>query len=343
MKLCITLGPGLQPTPYGDVVVLDWRDRRVVDEFRYRHAVYEQSHKGLCGASWSGDHLLVASEAELLEFHVAPLRLKSARTLNFLNDVHHIASDSEHIWVCNTGLDCIEELDAAWSPVETHHLVRPFGRDATNVASLLYHDFRKSWKRLRGRYEHYTHLTKRPAFRNVVKLCRQDAYRRNGSELRFSDFRPHVLHPNHVLPVGNDLWITLWRTGEIVSLRQERVLLKDLGRPHDGIIANDKLYVTDCKENRLLVYDIRGQTPGGKLAEVRITEHKQEGFLRGIAVGEGLIWVGLTSRRGAPTQFKTARIVALDAQTLQRVDQWVVPSEYGMQIFSILNAERFYL
>lgn len=344
MKLIVTVGPGFSPTPHGHLLLLDWQARKVVAEFSYAHRVYSQSHKGLTGASWYGERLLVATEAELLEFSVAPLRLIESRSFHFLNDVHHLAACGDRIWVCNTGLDCVEELDAAWQPVATHHLVKPFGRHWLQILETLRSDIRKSWNRLRGRYDFYSHLTERPVCPNVVKLVWQNAYRRNRRELRYCDFRPHVLHPNHVLPLEDDVWITLFRTGEIVSLRRGVTVARGLGHPHDGIVSGDELFVTDCQSNRLMVYQIDAskQTVGPCVAVRSITRHLSEGFLRGVVAVGDRVFVGLTARRGRPTNFESARIIALKRQSLEPVDEWIVPAKFGRQVFSILDAgQRF--
>jgi len=343
-KLLITLGPGLTPASHGDVVVLDWGTKGIVDQFRYTQQVYDISHKGLAGATWHGEQLLVALEAELLQLEVAPLRLVAARTFPFLNDVHHLCANGDRIWICNTGTDCVEELDANWQWIETHDLVRRFAPDPIEVIRFLHLDFKKSFRRMRGWYDHYTHLTRRPPFRNVVKLLFHKAYRRNGKDLRFSDFRPHWIHPNHLLPMEDDLWITHWQTGQVVSLRRGEVLAKNLGSPHDGIVDGDEYFITDCNTNRVIVcqFDAAAPAPGARIREGVVTSSLQEGFLRGVAAVGDRLFVGLTARRASPARWQRARVVALDRQTLKPLEDWVVPDRFGNGLFSILDATAAY-
>ena len=197
---------------------------------------------------------------------------------------------------------------------------------------------------MRGQFDYYEHLTQRPAFRNVVKLLRPSAYRINGHEHRFSDFRPHLLHPNHVSLVNDELWVTLWRTGEIVNLHTGNVLANDLGRPHDGLVFEDTIYITDCRMNRLIVhqFDHAAGSIGKRIADRTITKQVSDGFLRGVSVAGDFVFVGLTARRGASAEFQIARIVALDKKTLEPTDEWIVPENYGRQIFSILDASHIY-
>lgn len=345
MKILLTLGPGgFEAADRGHVAVLDWPTGEIVDASEYKLQVYPTSHKGLSGATFDGDRLLVASEAELLEYDVAPLKLRQARTFNFLNDAHHIVASRDRIWVCNSGVDCIEEFDKNWTHLASHDLVRRFCRSPGKIAALLWRDVQKSMKRLRGKREQYGHLSKRPPFRNIVKLCLPGAYRRNGRDLRFSDFRPHALHPNHALPMGDDLWITLWQTGELVSLRTGKVLADGLVGPHDGVVADDEIYLTESETNRLIVhsFDSATQTVGPRIAATTVTTCFSEAFLRGVAVIGDSIFVGFTARRNAPREFQSARVVELKRGSLERLRIWTAPREYGRSVFSIVDAAWAY-
>jgi hypothetical protein len=190
----------------------------------------------------------------------------------------------------------------------------------------------------------YEHLTDRPFLSGVAKLFRENAYRAQDRDLRFCDFRPHVLHPNHILPVGDDIWITLLMTGELISLRSGLVLASDLGRPHDGIVAGDEFFLTDCASNRVIKYEFDADTMrlGLRIAEGEVTACKQQGFLRGLVVVGDTIFAGLSARRGASAEFRTARIVALDRKSLVPIDTWVVPDKLGRGVFSILDVSRSY-
>jgi hypothetical protein len=342
-RLLLTMGPGLHAAAHGDLVVYDWNDQCVVDRHQHQLTAYEASHKGLAGACWHSGRLLVAAEAELLEIEVAPFRLVLTHTFPFLNDVHHIAADGEHIWICNSGLDCVEELDSRWRFVQTHDLIRPYGRRSAEVLRLMRYDVVKSLNRLTGRTEYYRHLGRRPPFRNLVKLLRPERFRGLREDLRNFDFRPHMLHPNHLLVVGGEVWVTLWQTGEIVSLRGKRVLASGLGNPHDGIPDGEEFFVTDCLNNRVVVheFDPDGPSVGRKLREKVVTGDKLEGFLRGATVVEDRIYVGLTARRESP-EFRTARVLCLDRSTLRPIATREIPTECGRSIFSVHDASEQY-
>lgn len=344
MKLLVTLGQGLEPSPHGDMVVVDWAQGTIVDRFRYQHRVYAQTHKGIAGAWRRGGVVFATTEAELLTVSLAPLRLEDVRTFPFLNDVHHVAATADRLWVCNSGLDTVEEFDIDWTHRSCHDLVAPFGRRPGHVWRILKQDARKSWWRMNGHYEFYTHLTERPAFRNLVKFARPGAYRHSGRDLRHVDYRPHVVHPNHLLPVGDDVWVTLFSTGRIVSLRQGQVVAAGLGHPHDGFIEGEQLLVTDCSRNRVIVQSVgaaRGGSTGSRQERV-VTGRIDEGFLRGIVAAGDQIYVGLTARRGAPLQYRSARIRELRRDTLEPIREWTVPSELGRQVFSLIDVSDAY-
>lgn len=336
--LFVTTGPGLDTAPHGDLLALDWERKEVVDHLRCPLSIHEKSHKGLAGASWSGGRLWASNEGEVLEIDLHPLRIVRRITHPSFNDVHHVAAADGRLWVCNSGLDSIEELDLSGRWLACHELVRPFGRGFGHVGELLWNDFVKSWKRMSGRFKQYAHLDHRPPFRNLRKLVAYHSFRASRPDWRRSDLRPHVLHPNHLLPVDGDLWVTLWRTGEVVSLRSKKVLARGLGRPHDGVLCGEDYYVTDCESNRLLVFAREGASKLALRQEKHMTEDVMEGFLRGVWADGERLFVAFTARRGAAPQHRRGRIVELDRRTLAVQDEWTVPAEFGNGVFSLLPA-----
>ena len=144
--------------------------------------------------------------------------------------------------------------------------------------------------------------------------------------------------------VGDDIWVTLAASGEVVSLRTGRILAHGLGYPHDGIVAGDRFYVTDCRSNRLSVFALDPTVPSlkEKLLEKQLTQSLCEGFLRGVLIHDDKVFVGLSARRKAPKKFQRARVVALDRDTLESVDEWIAPTEFGKKIYSLLDATCCY-
>jgi hypothetical protein len=151
-----------------------------------------------------------------------------------------------------------------------------------------------------------------------------------------------MLHPNHVTAVGDDVWVTLWQLGQVVSLKTGRVLASQLGHPHDGVVAGNQFFVTDCWDNLLFVheFDAVTKTVGQRVATVPVTSRRSEGFLRGVIADEQNVYVGLTARRGSKET--SARVRALERGTWKTVGEWRVPGELGRHIFTLLDATSQY-
>ena len=67
-----------------------------------------------------------------------------------------------------------------------------------------------------------------------------------------------------------------------------------------------------------------------------------EGFLRGIAVIDDRIFVGLTARREAGPEHQVARIVCLDRKTLETISQRELPTAIGRAVYSVHDATAQY-
>ena len=344
MKLLLTLAPGLEFAAHGDLLVVDWESKTVLDALRYQHQFYEESHKGFAGAKLHNNYLIVSMEVELLEFELAPLKLKSSHSFNFLNDAHDIEVTDDRIWVCNSGLDSVEEFDLNWNHLNCHDMIKPFGRRPAHVWKLMRQDLKRSWKRLTGNYTYYSYLHERAPFRNVKKLIWPNFYRQSGKELRYTDFRPHFLHPNHLTKVGDDIWITLYGSGQIVSLKSQKVIAEGLGHPHDGVIVDDRLLITDCLNHRVIIYefDVNHQKIGKLIMSKELSRVNCGGFVRGIVCVDGQVLVGLTAKRGAAPSDRFARIAQLCPKTLELLDRWQVPIEFGNSVFSIVDVTTNY-
>lgn len=344
MKLLISTGPGLVASHEGHVVVMDYERKCVIDSLSYQHRVHETNRKGLEGASWYKNKLLVASECELLTLDVAPLKLVDSCSFPFFNDVHHVVASGDQIWICNSGLDRIDEFDSSWNPVRSHNVMGPPLRRLYYAAHSFRRNAQKWYVRLRGWEKAYNHLPHSPMFKTVRKILLNDPYGQNGRELRFSYFRPHVLHPNHLFLLEDDVLVTLFATGQLISLKTKEILVDGLGKPHDGVVADDELYVTDCSTNRLLVYsfDPSGPKVGSKILDTQITEKIEHGFLRGVVVSGDFVYVGLTARRKAPEPYSRACILKLDRSNHEILDEWILPEEFGKNVFTILDASDRY-
>ncbi len=343
MKMLLTLSPGLESRSTADIVVLDWERKEIIDRYQYTHTIYENSHKGFAGASVREGRLYATTETEVLEFEMAPLRLVRSRSLPYFSDVHHVERSGDSLFLANSGLDTIEELDLELNPKATHFLMEPYSRRIRSIYRTVALTLRTTWLKLRGGRKMYNHLTHVSHFANLRKLLNPAAFHRSGEDVRRYDLRPHPLHVNHALKVGDDIWVTLWTPGEVVSLKTRAVIAGNLGLPHDGTVYGDSYYITDCKTNILRIFDFdpTTQTLGKLREEVSVVERNQ-GFLRGVTYDENAVYVGLSARRDAPPEFRTARVRALERGIWKSVGEYQIPPELGMSVFSLIDVSSIY-
>ena len=344
MKLLVTTGPGLWHEPYGHIVVVDWPTGRVIDSLRWRLTVHDKSHKGIAGAWRDGRMLYAVTESEVLCVELAPLRPVRVTTYRWANDLHHVCAASGRLWVCNSGLECVDELDLdSLRIVRTWNLLEWAGRRFRAFYRVTVTAARRAWRRRTGGEDFYPHLTRNGSFPYYKKMLYPRRFLRIAQRVgdyRKADLRPHVLHPNHCFPYKGDIFVTVFGTGEVLTLKSGTILARGLGRPHDGLVVGDTLYVTDCASNVIRSVKLG---PAAKCQEVvAVTSELVEGFLRELYVSDNRLWAGLTARRGAPEHLRRARIVELDRRTGQRVRQWELPVKYGTSVFSILDVSDLY-
>ncbi len=282
----------------------------------------------------------MTTEVEVLKFGLAPLTIKQIATNTFLNDLHHVTPTKQGVIVVNTGLDCLELFDQQLIHQSSISLIPLFNANLDYLLCLFKDDLRKSWRRIQTRRGLYKHLSSRIPFRNIWKLFSPMGIRQSKRDLRYYDLRPHFLHPNHVTLHGDAYWVTLWRPGIVIRVPDGQIIASGLGRPHDGIIVDEEYLVTDCKNSRVIIFDMKGDVPGATRLIANVMP-PEEGFLRGIVARDENIFAGLSAFRGEK-QFPNGRILVLDRSTCKIQDSWAIPIEFGNSVFSILDVTQFY-
>ena len=338
--LLLTLCPGTVVAETAFLVVAEWPSWRIVEAFEQKHGVYETTHKGFAGASLAGDKLIVTTEAEVIQFGLAPISMRKVTTQPFLNDLHHVAPTQGGFVVVNTGLDCLELFDRQWNHRSTISLIPFFNRNMSYLARLMKHSVIKSRTRMQ-RGSLYGHLNHRIPFPNVLKFFSPMGIRQSGRDLRYYDLRPHFLHPNHVTVYGDECWVTLLRPGIVIRIPDGQILASDLGRPHDGVIIDDEYLLTDCKNSQVIIFNMKGNVPGDTRLIANVIPPDGKGFVRGIVAVDDKIFVGLTALRGR-AQFPRGRIAVLDRLTGKIRDSWIIPEKFGSSVFSILDVTQFF-
>ena len=338
--LLLTLGPGTVPGDTAIIAIVEWPSWRVIDTYEYKHVVYEKTHKGFAGGCIIENKLLATTEAEILQFSLAPLKLKKTTTKKYLNDVHYVAPADGGYVVVNTGLDTLELFDYQWNHKSAISVVQPFKKSFSYLVDLAIRSYKKQQTRKNGN-RLYSHLNHRVWGPNIKKFFSPLGIRKLGEDLRYYDFRPHFLHPNHLTTHGNDYWVTLFGPGIVLRVPDGRVLASGLGRPHDGIVVGNEFFITDCADSRLFIYDMNEEIPGNRRLMTKVIPPEGKGLLRGLTVIDDNIFVGLSALRGE-SNFPNGRIARLDRQSGQIKDSWKIPEKFGNSIFSILNVSEFY-
>ncbi len=129
------------------------------------------------------------------------------------------------------------------------------------------------------------------------KFSRQTDYR------KVSTTKPHASHPNFIIEVGDDLWVSRAHQKDAVCLTDPARRIEFRGFPHDGVRRDGRLYFTTVNgwvhvvdESTMTLVDSFDLNQIGN-REVAL------GWMRSILpVSDGLCWIGFTRLR--PTKLQ---------------------------------------
>ena len=169
--------------------------------------------------------------------------------------------------------------------------------------------------------------------------------------------KPHKAHPNHVFRLNGDLWATRFNQRDAVCVPNPQKSIKiPTGKPHDGLLADGRLYFTTVNGTV-----VRVDTDDGARTQTFDISSLYRGFnpgwCRALAVNKEVVYIGYSafrwtyrlenigfigsSMRNIARQLgqkRPARIVKYDMQRRQIVDEMIF-SDRGIDlIFSILFA-----
>ena len=174
-------------------------------------------------------------------------------------------------------------------------------------------------------------------------------------DYRIISTKPHRSHPNHVFRLNGHLWATRFNQQDAICVQvpEEKITIP-VGKPHDGLLTEDRLYFTtvngcvvrfDLNENkRLHAFDIssdyRGFNPGWcrGLAVDKDTAYVGFSAFRWTYHLENLNFIGGSMRKVARqlSRQRPARIVKYDLRRSRIVDEMVFSNGDIDLIFSIL-------
>lgn len=252
--------------------------------------------KGFTGAGWLDDTtLLVCSFNAVHRVDTASWRETGRLTQPDFNDLHHVSYDaeSEHILVCNTGLDAIEVFDAGG---------RFVGRHATSPA----------WferERLEGQAVERARF---PALLSAGWTGSRESVPRTrpegeyygvgqGQSFNVSIVRDYF-HPNHVVAVDGRLAVTLLAPKEVRCLRTLQCLVRTDGHPHDGQLEGGRFWTTTTR-GVVTAWDRSSGPPWQAVEQYDVFPTGFTGWCRGLLVGAEQLVVGLTEMRSAPQYY----------------------------------------
>lgn len=290
MRLLLSMG--LKPGGYAraplrpHLRILDTDTGSVTDprvETTPRHHPSPDDHAEFTGAVRTPDgHLLQTTRTEVLWLRWPDLTVVRRWSHPLLYDVHDALPRPGGGWaVTATGHDSVLEFDAG-GRLQTHHWLAAgrVGQGAPPPGFLEAHD---------GVTD----------FRTVP----------------FVRFKPHAVHPNHLVDLDGSLWVTSLRTRRFhpVDDPQGGVVF-DQGPPHDGIRWHDGLWFTTIS-GHVVVRDPHTLAVTRDLDLSALATHRRmQGWCRGLARVGSRLFVGMTILRGS---------------TQRELIRWLVKGEAG--------------
>lgn len=358
-RVLISIGRGICFSKFAHLLVLDVDSKKVIESFKYRHRIYPQSTKGFLGISRKKNgNVLVNTEAEIMEFALNPIVMTNYFTWPFFNDVHFAMHDeqTDQIIVCNTGLDSLEIFDSNFR----HLRSIPLAKGMKHVRQHLRTSFRKTRRtlgnlclKIRRKITsddffaediRYKNLSKSLWFANIRKALFPESLYKKQYDFRYVLFRPHVLHPNYLCRVADELFLTIKNTGSVISLSTGMTVLTNLEDPHDGILVRTTYLVTESSKGTLVfaknvktAEDINNQA----MEVVNICE-PSKGFVRGVDLLDYDTAVVSVSKRREIGDKCPAWLAIVDLSKKTLSDRFEIPFEFGTNPFSVINVSEIY-
>ena len=270
--------------------------------------------KGLTGLSWLNQHQLVACDFnQVYLINRDDLTVIASLQDKAFNDLHHIAVYEDKVYVCNTGFDSLDRLNAELVLIERLPLVA--------ISDLE--------KRLKGEYtfsgDYYDSPEQIPLF------CRRKV--------------PDTFHINYCVSIQDRMLLTSFKDRVLLDASTGKTVSNKLNsQPHDGFVDGDHLWITTVTGK---IYRAAVSLPL-QFKQVADVFHQGEyqGWCRGLLIDGDYLFVGVTQIQGKssrthwltlePEQTKSG-IYQLDKRTLQVVSFYDFTSENGSRIFTFIK------
>jgi len=354
------MGSGVCFSRFAHLCVWNLAKGAIVETHRYRHRIYEQSTKGFTGISRdSNGRFLINSEAEVMEFTLNPITRTHYFTAPYLNDVHFSLHDegTNRIVVCNSGLDAIEIFDTDYVHLESIPLCKVTDCLTRYVTATLARHKRKARDICLARKHRnaapdlftedmrYKNLSESVLFANTRKMFFPGSLYRSEYDLRYVIFRPHLMHPNFLCRIGDELLVTLKNTGKIVSLRDGGTVLSGLRGPHDGILRAGIYLLTEADSGTVLFATGVESASDLKICRMQTVQvcDPAKGFLRGVdLLDDDTAVAAVSKRREIGNDADAAWFAVIDLVSKSIIDRFDIPREFGTNPFSVVNVSDIY-
>jgi hypothetical protein len=250
--------------------------------------------KGFAGGCLAVDGTVyVAAHCAVVRIDLASATVSGVLHQPSFNDLHHVATSQEQLYIVNTGLGTVDIHDMAGRFKGSHALLPPWvnrqrmnGEDPVHFDAVLDAGWRGEapapW----------------PASRQ------EDGYHDAGRSRRGEPFArlkvPDYLHPNHVCLTPTQTLVTCLYDGTVRDLRTFETVLDAPGSyPHDGFISAGEFWTTGI-DGRVRATPLRqGRVAGKPEVKLSVFDTGHVGWCRGLWTDGRLLAVGLTEvRRG---------------------------------------------
>lgn len=170
MYLLLTLGKYQENNPY--LAVLDWESKQIIDKFTYHSVDFPDiPSSSFRGGTFYDGLFYVCTFNEVIAVDIETWAVRKKLSCPTFNDLHDVFVDEDGIWVCSTGLECVEHYSHDLDFVQRFNMCETDTRERFDKEAD--YRLREIDKRTTPRQHHIN---------NVVKIANETLVTRGKSE-----------------------------------------------------------------------------------------------------------------------------------------------------------------
>jgi len=272
MKLLIPVESIIQNV--GGIILYDPHENKILKEY-----VHDKKWKR---SGWRGgiifqDYLIATDWTDIHYFNIKKWKYERSFIKKTFNDLHYLEVRDNHLYVVNTGLDCIEILSNPLEP-KSEEMIFLF-----------------------------------EVFPEVFEKRKIDLSQSYNDKLKI---RPHVAHPNCITfsPEG-DMIVTCFgqppkvNHGNIVNVTKKTIIFSRRYDCHDGLFYRGKFFTTLTRQSKILSAKMEKFPTKPDI----FLNLKRKGWWRGMVIHDDIIYLFASDGyRGKKT---TATLAIIDMKT----------------------------